>query len=114
VAHLVMHRATTRTFSLTLTNTAGSPLDLTDATLQFIAKHSLSDEDADAVVDVAADIDDDPETGLATVTIPKEDTEDLPQAQYTALFYALVRTVGGEPDVVDDGMLVVRANVDAE
>jgi hypothetical protein len=75
----VMHRGDTFSFSLTLTDQAGEPLDTTGLPITFTAKRTFS-----GPVFLVKTQDDgiDPDgasgdTGMVTVTIEPEDTEDL-------------------------------------
>lgn len=107
MAHLVMHRGESRVFHLEINSErTGADVDLTDATLQFVAYTDPTDDPPQ--VDVAAEITD-AEAGLADVAIPPEATEDLPTSKNTTLYYVLRRLYGGNTDVVDSGMLIVRA-----
>jgi hypothetical protein len=85
VTLLSMTRGDTATFTLTLTDAAGGPLDLTDLDITFTAKRSTYDADADAVlrktVGSGITVADDPATGVATLTITAADTADLSQSK---------------------------------
>jgi hypothetical protein len=81
MTYLSMTRGDTQTFTLTLVDGSGDPLDLTDVALTFTAKRRYSDSDDDAVIRKTVDdgivVDEDPTTGLATVTIDPPDTSSL-------------------------------------
>ena len=108
MAHLVMHRGETRTFPMEVNTTPeGEDVDLAGAALQFVA---YTAPDVAPLIDVAATVTDAP-AGLVDVTIPAADTDtaDFSETQNTTLYYVLRRTVGGFTDVLDVGMLIVRA-----
>lgn len=107
MAHLVMHRGETRTFHVELNTLAGADVDLTNATLMFVA---YTAPDAAPLVNVGATVTD-ADSGLADVVIPaaSTDTDDFSETNNTTLYYVLRRTLGGVTDVVDAGLLIVRA-----
>jgi hypothetical protein len=79
---LSMIRGDRREFAITLTDDdTGDALDLTTMTLVFTAKRRPTDTDAQAIIakteGAGITIDADPTTGLATLEIEPEDTEDL-------------------------------------
>ena len=78
---LTLHRGDTEVYTISLTNDAGTALDLTGLTITFTAKRRPTDSDLDAVLSKStADgivVDDDPTTGIAVLTIDPADTEDL-------------------------------------
>jgi hypothetical protein len=86
-------RGDTEVYELTLTD-GESPLDLTAADIVFTAKRRLADTDFlfQKVIGDGIEIDDDPTTGLATLTIEASDTGDLP-SHATYLAYDLEVTV---------------------
>ena len=65
---ITMIRGDTRVFTVTMTNDAGAPLDLTDAEIAFTVD-DLFDKSLGDGIAVA-----DPETGIATITIDPADT----------------------------------------
>lgn len=81
MALLTMHRGDTESFTMTLTDSLGDPLNLTGSGLTFTAKRRLFDADVDAViVKTEADgivVDADPTTGIVVLTIEPGDTETL-------------------------------------
>jgi hypothetical protein len=81
VTLLSIHRGDTETFTITLTDGAGDPLDLTGLAITFTAKRRVSDADEDAVIqktDVdGIVVDADPTSGIAVLTIEPADTADL-------------------------------------
>lgn len=99
-----MHRGETRTFHVELNDQQGDDVSLAGAGLQFVA---YVDPDT-PVVDVAATVTDADE-GLADVVVPAAATEEMPTTKNTTLYYVLRRTVGGFTDVVDAGLLIIRA-----
>jgi len=114
VTNLSMIRGDTRSFALTLTDGAGSPLDLTDVTLTFTAKLRLTDADDEAII-VKTDADgieisDDPSDGMATLTIDPEDTEVLGYSR--SLYWDLqVEDALGAVQTPLSGRLSIRADV---
>lgn len=124
---LTMTRGDRKAFVLTFLTGAGTALDLTDATLTFTAKRSVwrGAYDADDVWGLAKTalsiaktetdgivVDDDPKTGLATLTLEPEDTEDLTDDDITGAFDwdVEVRTTD-DVDTPLRGQLVIRADV---
>ena len=70
--NLIVVRGDSHTFTLTLTDTAGAPLDLTDADLTFTVKDMFA-KTVGAGITVSA-----PLTGVATVEVDPADTEGAP------------------------------------
>ena len=105
MAHLVMYRGETRRFHVELNTGGGADVDLTGATLEFVAYA----DPATPLIAVTPTIVDE-EAGMADIVIPAADTDtaDFSEVQNTTLFYVLRRTDSGNTDVVDAGLLIVR------
>lgn len=77
---LSMTRGDTGVFQVTLTDSAGDPLVLTDRELTFTVKRRLLDSDDDALIQKtvgAGIVVADAETGVATITIDPADTSEI-------------------------------------
>jgi hypothetical protein len=76
---LQMLRGDTETFTLTLTDVDGAPLDLSQATITFTVKRNFGDATPFIVKDDldGIDIGGSGDVGVATITIEPEDTADL-------------------------------------
>jgi hypothetical protein len=77
---LSMTRGDRQSFTVTLTDGAGAPLNLTDLTVTFTAKRTRYDSDAAAVIqksDGDGIVITTPASGVAVLTIEPEDTEEL-------------------------------------
>lgn len=106
MTRLSITRGDTRVYSITLTDADSEPLDLTGVSVTFTAKRSQLDSDEDAIISKAVGSGiavDDPETGIAVLTLDPEDTEDLP-ARTLRLFY--------DVQVVDAAGVVVTPLMD--
>ena len=66
---------------ITFTDAAGAALDLTGATVYLVAKASLSDEDADAILDITQTTHEDAAAGKSTLPI---DLSDLDEVYFSA------------------------------
>ena len=73
---LTMMRGDSRTFTVTMTDSAGDPYDLTDAVVQFTVDN-LFEKTVGAGIVVS-----DPETGVAVVTVDPDDTEGAGRRAY--------------------------------
>lgn len=96
-----MTRGDTKSFTITLTDDDGLPLDVTGMSLIFTVKRSRFDADADAVISKEVDdgiVVDDPTTGEAVLTIEPGDTSGL-AARTHRLFYD-VQVVDGAGVVI--------------
>ena len=114
MSFLYMHQGNVRHFPVVVTNPDGTPMDLTTATLRWVAK-TLRTEDAPIILQkVSTDsaqitIDADPTTGLAEIHILRADTVDFEGDK--RLYWELQVTRGNEPLVVDEGRLYVYAGI---
>lgn len=109
-----MTRGDTASFALAFTDAAGAPIDLTGLTLTFTAKERLLDLDADAIITKVdgdgLEVDVDPTTGLATLTVVPADTEGLVDA--TRLYWDIQLDDGaGTIRTPLSGRLVIGADV---
>lgn len=66
---------------LEVKDSSGTAIDITDYDIFFTAKKEYDDEDDDAVIKVDQTVSDGSD-GKVTITIPKEDTEDLTPMTY--------------------------------
>jgi hypothetical protein len=111
---LNIRRGDTATFTIALTDSEGAPLDLTGLELTFTAKSRLHDADEDALVvktvGEGIEVDEDPTTGIATLTILPEDTLDFVDA-YRLVWDLQVDNGAGEIRTPLTGRLVVSADV---
>lgn len=101
MTRLSMTRGDTKSFTITLTDDDGLPLDVTGMSLIFTVKRSRFDADADAVISKEVDdgiVVDDPTTGEAVLTIEPGDTSGL-AARTHRLFYD-VQVVDGAGVVI--------------
>jgi len=112
---LTMKRGDRAEFAITLTDVdTGLPLDLTTMTLRFTAKRRATDLDADALIakteGAGITVDVDPSTGLATLEIEPEDTEDLTDLRS---LYWDVQVDNGAGDVRTplSGLLAISADI---
>ena len=62
-------------FKFTLTDKTGAAFDLTDRTVQFGLKDSISDADGEAIVDRACSIDAPATLGIARITLTSAETQ---------------------------------------
>ena len=100
--------------ALTFTDlsTNGTPIDMSTATLRFVAKYGYDDVDANAViVRTTGGGGITTTTNTVTVSLVKSNTSSLPYC-HVILFYELVWQNGsGEYQVVAKGKLYVKPNV---
>lgn len=68
-------------FELTFTDIDGEPIDLTDGTVFFTVKESLSDDDDDALITKEVTEFANPELGVARLTLLKTET-DIAEGRY--------------------------------
>lgn len=109
---LEMSRGTDRTFTLTILDSERRPIDISGATMRFMAKKELDDSDADAVIvkTVGAGITlSDPTNGIATLTIEASDTEVLDHTY--ALYYDVRTEKSGNQYRPIEGVLLVHHGV---
>lgn len=112
---LSMKRGDRAEFAITLTDVdTGLPLDLTTMTLRFTAKRRATDTDAAALIakteGAGITVDDDPATGLATLEIEPEDTEDLDDLR--TLFWDIqVDNGAGDVRTPLSGLLAISADI---
>ena len=68
-------------FELTFKDVDGNPIDITGATVFFTVKINKTDADDDAVITKEIDDFEEPETGVALLSLTKDDT-DIPVKAY--------------------------------
>lgn len=68
-------------FELTFTDIDGNPIDLTDGTVFFTVKESLSDDDDSALITQEITTFAAPETGVARLVLDSDQT-DIPEGRY--------------------------------
>lgn len=118
--NLVMYRGDDRDFSLTITK-AGTPLDLTTATVVFTAREAIDSDEAaftvtsaDSGIEIAADQETDP--GEVVVHVPASATVDLTEGQ--TFLCDLEVTIDGKvftwPEADDDQSTLIRLKVRAD
>lgn len=125
---LTMTRGDRATFDITLTDKDGDPLDLTDVHLTFTARRAVwtGAYDSDNVWGVTKSVETiektevdgievnaDPKTGLATLTLDPADTEDFTDDVITGPFDwdVEVRTDAGDVGTPLAGVLVIRPDI---
>jgi hypothetical protein len=62
---------------VTLKDSDGDPINITDYTFLFTVKKRLKDEDVDAIIKKVVTTHTSPTLGITTILITEEDTEDL-------------------------------------
>lgn len=109
---LRMVRGDDRTFTLDLVE-GGAAMDLTGADVRFVAKRAIGDEDDDAflvkTVGDGIEIDDDPTSGRAVLTIDAADTSDLTGLERFSFGVRVTR--GGSTRTPISGRLEVSPDV---
>ena len=109
---LEMTRGDTQAYDIAVTDPAtGNPIDLNGKTLAFMAKRSVSDANANAVISkgIGTGITvTNAVGGLATLTIDLVDTSAL--VETTQLAYDLQLNNGGQVFTIANGYLLVRAD----
>lgn len=98
---LSMTRGDRQAFAIAITDSDAAPVNLTGIGVTFTAKRRPTDLDADAVIQKSTsaggvEIDADPTTGLATLTIEASDTAGL---TFTRSLYWDIQIDDGEGDV---------------
>jgi hypothetical protein len=106
---LVLKRGSTYVQPIEATYPSGSPVDLTDWKLQFMAKASFDDADENAVIDVTVPTSGDPTTGVAEFTIEAAITKDFPVGNFIYAYQVIDPT--GFVAETEAGRLEIRADV---
>jgi hypothetical protein len=112
---LSMTRGDTAVFDVALTDGAGDPLDITDATLTFTVKRRLSDPDSAAVVQKTTGNGithgADPTDGTATITLDPDDTADLSTIGSSLLWDVQVTGAADDVHTPLSGRLAIAPDV---
>jgi hypothetical protein len=77
VTDLSIYEGEDKTFTVTLTDSAGDPIDITGYTFLFTVKSKISDSDADAIIKKEITNHSDPTNGVTQIALVESDTEDL-------------------------------------
>ena len=105
---LTMTRGDTRTFTVTVTNDAGAPLDLTSASLDFTVCDLFDKSLGDGI---AVDT---PATGVAVITVDPADTEDSGDRRRSYPYDLQVTLADGSIKTPLSGRFVVIPDVTTE
>lgn len=101
-------------FTLVLNDTSGTPIDLEDHTVMFMAKERLLDTDDDAVISKiegdGIDISESPDTGEIALILEPEDTEGLVDAS-RLVWDVQIDDGFGDVQTPLSGTLVIKADV---
>lgn len=101
-------------WAVTVTDTAGAPVDITGCTMRFSAKRSRRDVDASAVFSktVGSGITlSDPQNGVATVALSDSDTSGLAPGRSHLLTFDWRITLGGQTQTIAYGSLLVEPSM---
>jgi len=102
---LTMTRGDTRTFTVTMTDDAGDPYDLTDASVDFTVG-DLFDKSVGDGITVA-----DPETGVAVITVDPDDTNGASDYRRAHRYDVQVTLADGTVKTPLRGLFVVTPDV---
>ena len=102
---LVMTRGDTRTFTVTMTDSAGDPYDLTDADVAFTVGDLFDKSVGDGIAV------DDPESGVAVITVGPTDTESASDTRRAYHYDVQVTLSDGSVKTPLRGLFVVTPDV---
>lgn len=109
-----MVRGDTFVFSRTVYDANGDVVDITGMTVRLTAKYAVTDDDGDAVFTLSTGgngiVLTTPASGIYTVTIDPEDTEDLPSFPVN-LVYDIQLIDGSTVNTIMSGVLTVVPDV---
>lgn len=103
---LTMTRGDSREFSVTVSDAAGDPYDLTDATISFTVDDLFDAKTVGAGITVTA-----PETGVAVITIDPADTEDAPDRRTAYDYDVQIILADGRVKTPLRGLFIVLPDV---
>ena len=66
-----------KTWSVTILDSAGSPVDITGYTFLFVVKENMGDEDSSALIKKEITVHSSPTTGKTQIPVVETDTEDM-------------------------------------
>lgn len=102
---ITMTRGDTRTFTVTMSDNAGDPYDLTDAEVAFTVD-DLFDKSVGDGIAVA-----DPESGVAVITVTSADTEDASDYRRAYRYDVQVTLSDGSVKTPIRGLFVLTPDV---
>ncbi len=74
---LSIYEGEDKTWTVTITNSAGTTIDITGYTFLFVVKSRIDDPDSDAIISKEITVHSDPTNGQTQITINSADTEDI-------------------------------------
>lgn len=74
---LTIYEGEDKVWTVTITDSAGDPIDITGWTFLFVVKRKIGDADSDAIIDKEITSHSDPTNGVTEITLVEADTEDL-------------------------------------
>ena len=99
---LSMKKGTDQSYNFIFTDSSGDPIDITGWTIYFMVKDDINDTDAEALITKTVTTHTSPTTGRSSLTIDREDTENLDYGKYTYDFQ-LIKSDGNRiGTTVDD------------
>jgi len=84
---LTIIRGDTTTYTVTLTDSAGDPIDITGYTFFMTVKKSKDDKDDDAIITEDVTSHSDPTNGVTVITLSSTDTNVAPGIYYYDIQY---------------------------
>lgn len=74
--NLDIYEGEDKTWTVTITDSAGDPIDITGYTFLFMVKTNISDTDANAIITKQITSHSDPTNGVTQIALDSSDTED--------------------------------------